>query len=134
MTGHEGAAGSRDPVQVELDAIEDAWVRALVSNDAERIADFIGADWVLVSDSGVTSRARFLSLVHDGELTHATINAVGTSRVRSYGDAAVLTSRVTSVAHYQGRRVDADEWSTDVFVRQEGQWSCVLTHLTAASG
>jgi ketosteroid isomerase-like protein len=134
MTGQVGADNSHNPVQAELDAIEDAWARALVSNDAERIAGFIGADWILVSDSGVTSRARFLSLIQNGELAHTAINAVGTSRVRSYGDAAVLTSRVTSVAHYQGQRVDADEWSTDVFIRQEGQWSCVLTHLTAASG
>ena len=63
MTGQVGADNSHNPVQAELDAIEDAWARALVSNDAERIAGFIGADWILVSDSGFTSRARFLSLI-----------------------------------------------------------------------
>jgi Domain of unknown function (DUF4440) len=57
----------------------------------------------------------------------------GVSRVRVYGDTAVVTARVTSTAHYQGQRLHADEWTTDVFVRQDGRWLRTLTHITAAT-
>jgi uncharacterized protein (TIGR02246 family) len=122
-----------DTVRAELVAIEDDWARAILSNDAERIAGFMADEWVIVSDSGVTSRQRFLAVIQSGELVHSAMTPVGVSRVRAYGDTAVATARVTSTAHYQGRRSDADEWTTDVFVRRDGRWRCALTHITAAA-
>jgi hypothetical protein len=53
--------------------------------------------------------------------------------VRVYEDTAVLTARVTNTAHHAGQRYDADEWTTDVFVRREGRWRCVLSQITAAA-
>jgi ketosteroid isomerase-like protein len=104
-----------------------------VSNDAGRIAEFMADDWVIVSDSGVTSAERFLAVIRSGELTHSDMVSAGGSRVRVYGDTAVVTARVTSTACYQGQWLDADEWTTDVFVRRDGRWLCTLTHITAAT-
>jgi hypothetical protein len=44
-----------------------------------------------------------------------------------------VTGRVTNTAHHRGQRFDADEWTTDVFVRRDGRWLCVLSHITAAA-
>ncbi|GAA3469249.1 hypothetical protein [Nonomuraea roseola] len=52
---------------------------------------------------------------------------------QGYGDTALFTGRVTNTAHHLGRRFDADEWTTDVFVRRQGRWLCVLSHITAAA-
>jgi hypothetical protein len=60
------------------------------------------------------------------------MDRVGAARDRAYGYAAVCTTRVTNTAHYRGHRFDADEWTTDVFVRRTGRWLCVLTHITPA--
>lgn len=118
-------------VQAELVAIADDWAKAIVSNDAERIASFMADDWVIVSESGVSPRERFLSIIRSGELTHSAMDRVGDARVRVYGDTAVFTARVTNTAHHAGRRFDADEWTTDVFVKRKGRWLCVLSHITA---
>ena len=123
---------SDDAVRAELVAISDDWATAIASNDAERIASFMADDWVIVSESGVSSKDHFQSFIKSGELTHSAMDRAGEARVRVYGDAAVLTCRQTNTAHYQGRRFDADEWTTDVFVRREGRWRCVLSHITAA--
>jgi hypothetical protein len=56
----------------------------------------------------------------------------GEPRVKVYGDTAVLTARVTNTAHFGGQQFDADEWTTDVLVRRDGKWLCVLSHITAA--
>ncbi|MET8677459.1 nuclear transport factor 2 family protein [Streptomyces sp. NPDC004647] len=122
-----------DAIQAQLVAVAEDWAAAIVSNDAARIAEFIADDWVIVSESGVSAKAYFLSLVESGELTHSAMNLVDQARVRVYGDTAVLTVRMTNTAHYQGRRFDADEWTTDVFVKRDGRWLCVLSHITAAA-
>ncbi|GGR66516.1 hypothetical protein GCM10010252_00160 [Streptomyces aureoverticillatus] len=122
-----------DRTHAELIAVAEAWAAAIVANDSDRIAGFMAEEWVMVSESGVSPKADFLSLVASGDLTHSAMDRVGPARVRAYGDTALFTARVTNTAHHQGRRFDADEWTTDVFVRRSGRWECVLTHITPAA-
>ncbi|MGO4782822.1 nuclear transport factor 2 family protein [Cryobacterium sp. W22_MBD10_FK3] len=121
-----------DRTEAELIALAAAWAQAIVANDATRIADFVTDDWVLVSESGVSPGHEFLALVSSGELTHSAMAAVGDSRVRVWGDTAVITARITNTAHYRGRRFDADEWTTDVFVHRDGRWRCAVSHYSTA--
>lgn len=93
----------------------------------------MAGDWVIVSDEGVSSREKFLSLVASGDLTHSAMDLVDGPRIRVYGDTATFTARITNTAHYRGHRFDDDEWTTDVFVRREGRWLCVLSQITTAS-
>lgn len=116
-----------------LAALAHAWAAAMVSNDPARIADFMADDWVIVSESGISTKAQFLSYVESGDLIHSAFQLVGEPRIQVYGDSAVLTVRVTNTAHYKGERFDADEWTTDVFVRREDCWRCVLSHITAVA-
>lgn len=120
-----------DAVHAELTALADDWARAIVSNDAERIGYFMAEDWVIVSETGITTREQFLAVVRSGDLTHSAFQVGGEARVRRYGETAVLSKRVTNTAHYGGQRFDADEWTSDVFVRHDGRWRCVLSHITA---
>ncbi|MEV8595969.1 nuclear transport factor 2 family protein [Streptomyces sp. NPDC052012] len=109
------------------------WAAAIVADDAGRIARFMADDWVIVSESGITSKEQFLSLVASGDLTHSAMDLVTRPRIRVYGDTAVVTGRVTNTAHYRGTRFDADEWTTDVFMKRDGRWRCVLSHITSAA-
>jgi ketosteroid isomerase-like protein len=133
MTDDAGEPGTDAALRAELIAIEQDWSQAIVANDADRIAAFMTDDWVMVSDTGVMSGERFLTVVRSGQLSHSAMVPAAPSLVRSYGQTAVVTARVTSTASYQGQRVDADEWTTDVFVRRDGRWLCSLTHVTAAT-
>lgn len=122
-----------EDTEAELVTILDAWTQAIVSDDADRIGGFMAENWVIVSESGITSRADFLSFVASGDLSHSAMDRVGAARVRSYGNTAVLTTRMTNTAHHGGRRIDADEWTTDLFTRRDGRWLCVLSHITAVA-
>ncbi|MEW9513904.1 nuclear transport factor 2 family protein [Streptomyces bacillaris] len=116
-----------------LASVVDAWAAAIVANDADRIAAYMADEWVIVSESGITDRDTFLAFVASGDLTHSAMRAVTPPRIRVHGDAALVTVRITNTAHYGGRRFDADEWTTDVFVRRDGHWRCVLSHITPAA-
>lgn len=117
----------------ELADVVAEWAAAIVANDAERIGAYMADDWVIVSGTGVSTREHFLTLVASGDLTHSAMEPVGEPRVRIHGDTALFTGRITNTAHYRGRRFDADEWTTDVFLRRDGRWRCALTHITPAS-
>ncbi|MBE1878251.1 nuclear transport factor 2 family protein [Myceligenerans pegani] len=132
-TGTPGTGPEGVPAHAQLIALAQDWADAIVSNDAARIGSFMADEWVIVSESGVSPKERFLALVESGELTHSAMTSVSEPRIRVHGDTAILTARVTNTAHYLGRRVDADEWTTDVYVNRDGRWLCVLTHITAAA-
>lgn len=117
----------------ELVTILDDWLAAIAANDAKHMASVMSDDWVLVSETGPSTKEQFMSFVESGKLTHSAMQRVSETRVRVYGDTAVLTARVTNTAHYGGQRFDADEWTSDVLVKRDGRWLCVLSQITAAA-
>ncbi len=117
----------------ELTALGAEWARAMVANDADRIGSFMGSDWVIVSERGISTKETFLEYVRSGQLTHSMFEIKGDARIREYGHVALLTARVVNTAHFAGQQFDADEWTTDVFVKRDGRWTCVLSHITPAA-
>lgn len=112
-------------------AAEDTLTEAVVANDAPRIGKCVTNDWVIVSGTGVSDGNELLTLIASGQLTHSAMEIVGKPRVRVLSEtAAVVTARITNTAHYEGHRVDANEWTTDVYVKCDGRWLCALTHYT----
>ncbi|MGY1709856.1 hypothetical protein ACI8AC_10135 [Geodermatophilus sp. SYSU D00758] len=132
-------AGARTAEQLH-DVAQDR-AAAIIADDAARIAGFVPEDRVVVDASDISPGGRtsprgkrFPGLVGSGELTHSAMGPVGPLRVRVHGDTTVLTGRVANTDHHRGTRFDADEWTTDVLVRQGDRWACVLTHVTDARG
>ncbi len=116
----------------ELKAVEDAFNRAVISNDVAEISACISDDWVLVTpEAGPVPRERFLQAVGQGILSHDSMTK-DIGRVRVYGEVAVVTGRGRNTGMYKGEPISADEWVTDVYVKMGGRWICVLTHLTPA--
>lgn len=118
----------------EFEALEDAFNRAMVSNDVARIAACISEDWTLVTpEVGPVSREGMLAAIGSGVLTHASMDKQ-LHRLKVYGDVGVVTGRGRNTGTFQGVPIAADEWITDVYHRVDGRWLCVLTHLTPAMG
>ncbi|MCM6773754.1 nuclear transport factor 2 family protein [Nocardia sp. CDC159] len=134
MSSPPAAGGRNEAVEREIIRRSDEWAAAIVANDAVALAEFVSDDWVFVTDQGISPGSQFLDLVRAGRLTHSAMTRIGEPRIRVYGNTAVCTARVTNTAHYEGRRYDADEWTTDVFVERDGKWVCVLTQLTNCRG
>lgn len=122
-----------DVVRQELLKVGSKWAEAMVANDAERIGSFMADEWVIVSERGISDKEHFLGFVRSGALTHSSFEMVGDARIKVYGETTVLTGRVVNTAHFDGQQFDADEWTTDVFVKRDGKWLCVLSHITPAN-
>lgn len=105
---------------------------AIVSNDPERIGVYLAEQWRLIDADGVTTRQKFLDVIASGRLSHSRMHASGEIDVQLYGSTAVVLARVLNTAHFEGEVFEADEWTTDVFVRDNAGWRCVHSHVTAA--
>ena len=102
----------------------------MVENDPEAIGRYMADDWIIIgSDGSVGDKATFLGLVQSGALSHDVMES-DDLKVRLYGDTAVVTARGVSGGKYQGQAFREVERVSCVFVRQQGQWRCVLTHLS----
>lgn len=130
MSESIAAAGGLSGDEMEIIATSEAWSKAIVANDADAIAQFMSDHWIMVSERGVSTKEHFLSFVRSGQLTHDSMDLAELGGVRIYGNTAVLAARVTNTAHFAGQTFNADEWTSDVFVRSAGGWKCVMTHIT----
>lgn len=114
----------------EVTRLAHDWDQAMIGNDADAIGRYMADDWIIIgSDGNVTDKATFLALVKSGTVTHDVMESHDLN-VRVYGDAAVVVARGVSAGKYQGQPFREVERATCVFIRKDGQWQCVVTHLS----
>ena len=117
-------------MEEELLKLEEAFAQAIVKNDPEAIGRFVADDWIIIdSDGGIVDRTRFFEVIKSGALTHEMMESED-FRVRVYGDSAVVTGVTRTKGKFMGQEFSTQERATDVFVKGDGRWQCVLTHLT----
>ena len=121
------------PVDAEAEdliTLEGQFAQAIVKADVDALDNIVSDDWIIIGPEGrVISKSAFFEVTRSGALTHSSMESDET-RVRLYGDTAIVTARVVTAGAYQGQAFTTRERSTDVFVRQHGHWKCVLTQLT----
>jgi ketosteroid isomerase-like protein len=114
----------------ELLKIENGFTDAIVKNDPEAIGRLVADDWIIIDpDGGIVERTRFFEVIKSGALTHDMMESEDL-RVRVYGDSAVVTAVTRTKGKFMGQEFSTQERATDVFVKRDGRWQCVLTHLT----
>ena len=117
-------------MEEELLKLESAFAEAIVNNDLESIRRLVADDWIIIDPNGeIVDRTRFFEVIKSGVLTHDMMESKD-SRVRVYGDSAVVTAVTRTKGKFMGHDFSTQERATDVFVNRDGRWQCVLTHLT----
>jgi ketosteroid isomerase-like protein len=120
----------RNTMQEEVLRLEKEFSQAIVKNDAKAVARFLADAWIIIDpDGGIVDRARFLGVIESGALTHEMMESDGT-RVLIYGNTAIVTALTITKGKFSGQAFTTQERATDVFVKQNGRWLCVLSQLT----
>ncbi|WP_158293945.1 nuclear transport factor 2 family protein [Kribbella sp. VKM Ac-2568] len=115
-------------IESEVLEVSVGWDAALVRNDAEAVGAVMDDGWVYVGSTGATPKADIVGWIASGQLAHHTMETVGDARVVSYGDSVIVTARKQSSGTWDGVAYTADEWISEVYVRSDGRWLCVLSH------
>jgi ketosteroid isomerase-like protein len=119
---------------MELNTTVAAWDQAMIQNDADTIGQFMHDDWVIIgSDGGVSDKPTFLAQIRQGRLSHDTMTSENL-RIREYGDVAVLIATGVSGGRFEGHAFREHERQSSVFVKERGEWRCVITHLSRLAG
>ena len=119
-------------IETEILALSEAWDAALLENDPDAFGRFVTDDWVYVDGAGATTRAELVDAVASGQLVHHTMVAPEPPRIVVRGNTAIVTARKLSSGAWDGVPYSADEWITEVYVRDDDGWLCALSHKTPA--
>ena len=117
----------------EILKLENEFGRAMIKNDPEAIGRLLADDWIIIDpDGGIIDRARFLAVIRSGTLSHEVMDSRD-GRVRIYGNSAAVTALTTTTGKFSGQEFKTEERATDLWVKKNGQWMCVLSQLTRIS-
>ena len=131
-------------MEEELLELESAFADAIIENDLESIGRVVADDWIIVDPNGeIVDRSRFSEVIKSGALMHGIMESED-FRVRVHGDNAVVTAITSTKGKFMGQEFSTREQAndgprartttvalpTDVFVKRDGCWQRVLTHLT----
>jgi uncharacterized protein (TIGR02246 family) len=122
------AAGGNEK---ELVALEDAWVKALMTKDSATLNKIIASDWHGQNQSGEWyDRAAMVKSFADGTdvISKASNHDV---HVRFVGtDLAIVQGRDTEVSTHKGKPSSGDYSWTDVFQKRDGKWVAIASQNT----
>ena len=115
-----------DDEQTLID-LQIAWMDAWRRDDRETLEAILAPEFTLISarTDRPVDRAAWLALL---DTVRAESFHYDDLRVRLFGDAAVVTSRMTQSAVVGGQRWDGSFLLTDVWIRRHGRWQVVARH------
>ncbi|HEX4037459.1 MAG TPA: nuclear transport factor 2 family protein [Acidobacteriaceae bacterium] len=112
-------------IHKEIEALEQQWQQAIVSNNVTEMNRLLADDYIGISSNGtVENKDQALAQRRAGTVRITKLD-LNDTRVRVYGDTAV----VTSVAQLEGSNGDTDISGhyryTRVYTRRRGEWRIV---------
>ena len=114
----------------EILEVESKFGEAMIQNDVEAIGRILSDDWIIIDpEGGVVDKSRFLDVIRSGALKHEAMDSEDI-RVRTYPNTTTVTAVTHTRTKYLGKEFTTHERATDVFVKKDERWQCVLTHLT----
>lgn len=121
---------SEEQFKKRFQEIEDNFNKAVITDYIKEIKKCITSDWILVGSQGrIIPHERYVSVLEQGLLSHSTMTKE-IFRVKIYENISLVTGRGQNTGTWQGQPMEADEWITDVYKKENDKWICVLTHLT----
>ena len=114
-----------------LTKIENEWGVALIKLDFATIDRIVSPDWILTApDGSQQTKAEADADLKSGKIKFESFK-VESLKVRIYGNAAVVFGLTTEKLTLGGQDMSGQNRFTDTFIKRDGKWQCVATHVTA---
>ena len=124
------AQAKTGPAEQEILQLMQDWMNAEVKADMAWLNRFIAEEWVSTDPAGnVWNKTQFLGGLKSSEGAVLSF-ALDNVKARVYGDAALVTGRMTAKQRFQGKDISGQYQCTDMLVKKEGRWQVVATHLS----
>jgi ketosteroid isomerase-like protein len=115
-------------VEQALITLEKRWNDSWVKRDPPFLDRILADDYIGTrSDGSVFSKAQEIADMKSNESVVAYITS-DDFMVRVYGDAAVVTFRLTTKEENKGKDISGQYRTTNTWVKRAGRWQCVASH------
>src|SRR5258706_548851 len=119
---------------VDVQTLEANWVRALLATDMNALDAMFSDDLIYIHSSGGTQdKKAYLDSIRTGSLRYKTMTPVGSPRVRSFGNTAIVSSRydMNLETGGAGRVTPYTIQYLTVYVNESGTWRIVAQQTTS---
>ncbi len=104
---------------------------AAIKGDTEAMDALLSDDWVVIGpDGNLVSKAQDIRNFKDGSVAFEAMDP-SEVKVRVYGDAAVVTSRLHAKLKMKGEKIDNHVRVSEFYAKQGGKWRCVSAQVTS---
>lgn len=128
------ASPQRSNAEQEVRQLERAWLDAYEKYDADAMERIVADDFVITFPNGkMQTKPQLLTMIRRPRPAAAPTKRFFTEDVqaRVYGEMVILRGRVIEESEKDGQPLREESRYTDVYVRTNGRWQVVASHLSA---
>jgi len=115
-----------------LTQLKREWGKIYVSRDRAALEKMLAREYGVTGDDGVkTSREELLANFERGETIYESTSYDDVS-VKIYGSVAIISGRGTVKGRRKNVPFHTQYFSTNVFVKRDGRWQAVATHISGS--
>lgn len=117
----------------EVRRLERQWLDAYEQNDSEAMDRIVADDFTITFPNGaMQTKPQLMAMIKAPRRTSGPRTRFHTEDVgsRAYGDTVILIGRVVSEYERDGKPVKEQSRYTDTYVRRNGRWQVVASHLS----
>jgi ketosteroid isomerase-like protein len=119
--------------ETKVIAFENLWNQMQISHDADAMGKMLDADFVLTDyDGAVLNKAQFLASIRD-KSNQLTVEVSEGMKLHRHGNTVVVTGATHEKGTDKGKRYEHQGRFTDTWIKQDGQWICIASHLGVIS-
>jgi len=116
--------------ETKIIALENLWNQIQVNHDADAMGKMLDGDFVLTDHDGtVMSKARFLAAIRD-KSSQLTVEASEDMKLHRHGDTVIVTGAYHEKGTEKGKPFSHLGRFTDTWIKKDGQWLCIASHLS----
>jgi uncharacterized protein (TIGR02246 family) len=117
----------------EVRALERRWLDAYEQKDPEAMDRIVAEDFIITfPNGGMQTKPQLMAMIKAPRRPSAPRMRFHTEDVRSraYGETVILIGRVITEFEREGKTVREQSRYTDTYVRRDGRWQVVASHLS----
>jgi ketosteroid isomerase-like protein len=117
--------------ETKIIALENLWNQVQINHDAEAMAKMLDRDFVLTDyDGTVLNKVQFLNSIRDKSFV-ITVEVSEGMQLHTHGGTVIVTGATHEKGTFNGRPYGHNGRFTDTWIKIDGQWLCVASHLGA---
>ncbi len=119
--------------ETKIIALENLWNQMQLHHDAEAMGKMLDDDFVFTDyDGTIMSKPQFLESIRDKSY-QLSVEASDNMKLHRHGDTVVVIGSTHEKGTFKGKPYQHQGRFTDTWMKKNGQWLCIASHLGVIS-